>query len=39
MLDGSFGDREEVINSIKINPTFDEKLFDVTTRINISKNQ
>lgn len=39
MLDGSFGDREEVIDSIEINPTFDEKLFDVTNRINISKNQ
>ncbi len=38
MLDGSFGDRETVINEIKINPKFDKELFNVNNRITNQKN-
>jgi hypothetical protein len=34
MLDGSFGNREIVINEININPKFNTGIFNVKTRIN-----
>ena len=38
MLDGTYGDRETVINEIRINPKFDKELFNVAHRIINQKN-
>jgi hypothetical protein len=38
MLDGTYGNRETVINEIRINPKFDKELFNVAHRIINQKN-